>query len=98
MLKITFTSLYVLSLLSFCAMAIESLAPYTGVLLQLFLHGLGLGLLLNAIHGHLTGVLVTAPHTPTRESGGLIFNVILVLMVLLGLGMEGIGLLFLAFG
>lgn len=98
MLKITFTSLYVLGLLSFCALAIESLAPYSGLLLQLFVHGLGLGLLLNTIHAHRTGVLVTMPHTPTRESGGLIYNVILVLLALLGLGLEGIGLLFLAFG
>lgn len=98
MLKISFISLYVLGLLSFVAMAIESMAPYTGLLLQLFLHGLGLGVLLNAIHAHLTGVLITVAHTPTRESGGLIYNVVLVLMVLLGLGLEGVGLLFLAFG
>ena len=98
MLKTAYGSLYVMGLLSFGAIAIESLRPYTGVLLQLFLHGLGLGLVLHAIHAHRTGVLDMPPYTHTRETGGLFFNVLLVLMVFLGLGLEGIGLLFMAFG
>ena len=98
MLKTAYGSLYALGLLSFGAIAIDSLDPYRGVLLQLFLHGLGVGLVLHAAHAHRRGVLDMPPYTHTRETGGLFFNVILVLMVFLGLGLEGIGLLFMAFG
>lgn len=98
MLKTAFISLYVAGVLSFGALAIGRADPYTGVLLQLFLNGLGLGLLLHAVHAHRSGVLHIPPYRHSRETGGLIYNVILVLMVLLGLGLEGLGLLFRAFG
>lgn len=96
MLTTAFISLYVLALLSLGSIAIEATEPYTGLQLQLFLNGIGLGVLLHALHAHRSGVLEMPPFSHSRETGELMFRVNLFLMVLVGLMAEGVSLMLLA--
>lgn len=96
MLRTAYIGLYVLALLSFGSIAIEATDPYTGLQLQLILNGIGLGVLLHALHAHRSGVLDIATHRQSRETSELMFRINLFLMVVAGLMAEAVSLMMLA--
>ena len=96
MMKTVFTSLYIVAVLSFGAIAIPGSDPYTGLLFLLFVNGFGLAVLLHAVHGQQAGVVEIPPHRISRERNGLMFRVILILMGLLGVMLTVVGLMILA--
>jgi len=93
MLKTAAYSLYVLAGLSFLAMGVDRLEPYSSILMPVILNGIGLGTILRTLHGYRVGRVYLPPRTIRREEHGLLFGVGIAVLFLIGLVFEVFGLL-----
>lgn len=97
MLKTGFYAMYGIAILAFGAFMIEGLRQYRTVLTHLWLNGVGLGALLQALRALRTGKVVGEMGYVHRDEHGLVFGLTVLVLFLAGLAFSGFSLMTLVY-
>lgn len=94
-LRVVYLGLHVTAALAAAAFLIEGADRYSSLLVQIFLHGIGLGTLLRVVHAQRQGKINFNYIDFRRDENRPLFLFVLFVLAMIGLTFEGVGLLLL---